>query len=77
MTIARELIEARADDPYGFVAEKIEEAEAYRDGRRITKWLMVREALRELRHSGPSDEDQAAEHPPTGPRSRGGRSPGH
>ena len=51
IAIARELIEARPDDPYGFVTEKIEEAEAYRDGNRVTKWLMVREAVRELLES--------------------------
>ena len=59
--IARELIEDRADDPHGFVAKKIEEAEAYRDGDRVTKWLMVREAVRELLGSGPSGGDPAAE----------------
>ena len=48
MTIARDVIEALGDDARDYVAKRIEEAEAYRDGKLVTKWLMVREAVQEL-----------------------------
>ena len=55
MAIAREVIAAYGDDPNGYVAKKIEEAQDYRDGDRVTKWLLVREAVRELLRRAPPE----------------------
>lgn len=54
---ALELIEI-CDDPLDFLERKIEEAESYRDGELVTKWLRVRRAVQELlQQSGSSGGD--------------------
>jgi hypothetical protein len=56
-TIARELVDGAGEAALDVVKKKIEEAEDYRDGERVTKWLMVREAVQELLRSRASDGD--------------------
>jgi hypothetical protein len=48
IAVAHDVLETLGEDALGFVAKKIEEAEAYRDGELVTKWLLVREAVQEL-----------------------------
>ena len=61
--IARTLVDHAGEGALDFVKKKIEEAEAYRDGERVTKWLMVREAVQELLRSRASDGDPPGSDP--------------
>lgn len=48
ITVAHHIIARGRDDAERFVAERLEDAEARRDGDLITRWLLVREAVRDL-----------------------------
>lgn len=56
-TIALELVDGAGEAALDVVKKKIEEAEGYRDGERVTKWLMVREAVQELLRARTSNGD--------------------
>jgi hypothetical protein len=82
MAVAREVIAVCDGDPLDFLEKKIEEAESYRDGERVTKWLRVRQAVHELLQRGDSTADGPAgsdqqEQQRTARRSSTGRPRGH
>lgn len=53
MTVAYHIIARHRDDAERFVSQQLEDAEARRDGDLITRWLLVREALRDLLRDEP------------------------
>jgi hypothetical protein len=57
ITVAHHIIARHRDDAERFVAEQLEDAEARRDGDLITRWLLVREAVRDLLRDDPDSRD--------------------
>ena len=53
ITVAHHIIARDRDDAERFVAAQLEDAEARRDGELITRWLLVREAVRDLLRDEP------------------------
>lgn len=51
---AHHIIARNRDDAERFVTARLEDAEARRDGALITRWLMVREAVRDLLRDAPN-----------------------
>ena len=47
-TIAYCVVDRHGSDTAAYIARQIETAETLRDGLLVTKWLLVREALREM-----------------------------
>ncbi|MBV8167599.1 MAG: hypothetical protein JO021_12455 [Alphaproteobacteria bacterium] len=53
ITAAHHIVARHRDAAERFVAEQLEAAEARRDGELITRWLLVREAVRDLLRDDP------------------------
>ncbi len=53
ITAAHNIVARHRDAAESFVAEQLEAAEARRDGELITRWLLVREAVRDLLRDDP------------------------
>jgi hypothetical protein len=48
LTAAYLVLDAHGQHADAYLARKIEDAEAQRDGKLVTSWLLVREAVREM-----------------------------